>query len=243
MEAHKGVLVVMPSYNELENLQWMIEETLAAAPEINILVVDDGSPDGTGERASQLARNEPRLFVLQRAEKKGLGPAYLAGFSWAFEEGYRWVCEMDMDGSHRPVDLVRLLEKREDADLVIGSRWVAGGAVVNWPLQRKLISRSGNLFARLMLGSKIRDITAGFRVYRADKLREILEKSGQPAAQGYSFQVELANRMEQAGGRVLEVPITFVERVRGNSKMSGRIVLEALLLVTKWGLQRALGRR
>lgn len=236
MATKAEVLVIMPSYNEIENLDWMVGETLAATPEVHILVVDDGSPDGTGRRAAELAASEPRLFVLQRSEKQGLGPAYIAGFRWGLEEGYRWLCEMDMDGSHRPVDLVRLLEKRDEADLVIGSRWVSGGAVVNWPLYRKAISRLGNLYARLMLGSRIRDITAGFRVYRAERLEKLLESSGPLAAQGYSFQVELANRMEKSGGVVLEVPITFVERVRGASKMSLKIVLEALVLVTKWGL-------
>ena len=229
-------LVVVPTYNELESLPILIEAVLKTSPGVHILVVDDNSPDGTGKLADKLAEANSRVNVLHRTEKNGLGPAYLAGFDWGLRRGYGYLVEMDADGSHRPTDLTKLLAAKERADLVIGSRWIPGGKVENWPLSRRLISKTGNIYANLMLGAGIRDITAGFRVYRAELLRSLDLK--QISAQGYSFQIEMAWRSRQAGAVVLEVPITFVERVHGSSKMGLEIVVEALWRVTLWGLQR-----
>lgn len=230
-------LVIMPTYNELASLESSVLAVLAAA-EVDILVVDDGSPDGTGALADDLALQHERVNVLHRTQKAGLGAAYLAGFAWAFERGYETLVEMDADGSHRAEDLPKLLAKANEADLVIGSRWVSGGAVVNWPWYRRAISKGGTRYADLMLGSKIKDMTAGFRAYDAAFLKS-LDLAG-VAARGYAFQVEMAWRTQRAGGRVIEVPIVFVERVEGVSKMTTAIVLEALWLVTKWGLSRLL---
>jgi dolichol-phosphate mannosyltransferase len=181
-----------------------------------------------------MAQENPRILVLHRSEKGGLGPAYLAGFKAGFESGYEFLVEMDADGSHRSQDLPRLLAVAPNNDLVIGSRWVAGGQVLNWPLHRKLISRVGNIYAGIMLRAGIRDITAGFRVFRVDFLKTL--DLSRVASQGYSFQVEMAWRTKLAGGRIEEVPITFIERTQGRSKMTKRIVFEALWRVTKWGI-------
>ena len=231
-------LGIMPTFNELASLESTVSAVLEQAPEVDILVVDDGSPDGTGLLADGLAKNNARVNVLHRTEKLGLGAAYLAGFSWGFERGYSTLVEMDADGSHRAEDLPKLLAKASEAELVIGSRWVDGGAVVNWPWYRKAISKGGTRYADFMLGSKIKDMTAGFRAYDAEFLRSL--DLGGVAARGYAFQVEMAWRTQRAGGRVIEVPIVFVERVEGVSKMTTAIVLEALWLVTKWGLSRLL---
>lgn len=231
-------LVIMPTFNELASLESTVSAVLELAPHVDILVVDDGSPDGTGLLADGLAKNNARVNVLHRTEKLGLGAAYLAGFSWGFERGYSTLVEMDADGSHRAEDLPKLLAKANEAELVIGSRWVDGGAVVNWPWYRKAISKGGTRYADFMLGSKIKDMTAGFRAYDAEFLRSL--DLGGVAARGYAFQVEMAWRTQRAGGRVIEVPIVFVERVEGVSKMTTAIVLEALWLVTKWGLSRLL---
>lgn len=229
-------LVIMPTYNEIESLPITLNAVLAATDEVDLLVVDDGSPDGTGAWADNLAATNNRVFVMHRTEKNGLGAAYLAGFAWAFERGYEYVVEMDADGSHRPQDLPKLLAKKEQADLVIGSRWVAGGAVENWPWYRELISRGGSTYSRLMLGVSIRDVTAGFRVYRSAFLQQL--DLTDINAKGYGFQVEMSWRSSKAKARVIEVPILFVERTLGASKMSSSILLEALWLVTKWGFSR-----
>ncbi|MEY4993831.1 MAG: hypothetical protein RIS82_953 [Actinomycetota bacterium] len=230
-------LVIMPTFNEIESLANAASELREFCPDVDLLIVDDNSPDGTGHLADRLATKDPQIFVLHREEKGGLGAAYLAGFAWAFERDYQTVVEMDADGSHRAIDLPRLLEKASQADLVIGSRWVSGGAVVNWPAYRKAISRIGNLYANLMLRTGIKDMTAGFRAFNVQFLKS-LDLQG-VAARGYAFQVEMALRTAKAGGVVVEVPITFVERTLGASKMTTAIVLEALWLVTKWGFYRS----
>lgn len=232
-----GTLVIIPTYNERESLPRQLDGVLAAAPDVHVLVVDDGSPDGTGEWAQQRAEDDARVHVLRRSGKQGLGAAYRAGFAWGLERGYAFLCEMDADGSHRAVDLPRLLAAAhgpEQPALVIGSRWVPGGSVVNWPRHRHVLSSGANLYVRLALGIGVHDATAGFRVYRADALRAI--ELDQVASQGYCFQVDMAWRVLQAGGAVVEVPITFVERDLGASKMSNAIIREALIKVTQWGL-------
>ena len=233
-------LVIMPTYNERSNIVRSIEQLFKFNPEVQLLVVDDNSPDGTAELVLEaIGRFKNRLFLLQRPNKAGLGPAYLAGFNWAFERGYWRVVEMDADGSHRAEDLPRLLEETE-FDLVIGSRWIPGGKVVNWPIARKIVSQTGNLYARLLLKTDIRDMTAGFRVYKVDLLKRLpLERI---ASQGYSFQVEMTFRSIAMGASAKEVAITFVEREHGVSKMNTAIVLEALRLVTRWGVARLLGK-
>lgn len=235
------VLVVIPTYDEAENLPRIVARVRAAVPDADILVADDNSPDGTGKVADLLAEHDAAVHVLHRRGKEGLGAAYLAGFAWALERDYGVVVEMDADGSHRPEDLPRMLLALEDADLVLGSRWVPGGSVVNWPRRRLLLSRGGNTYARLALGVDIRDITGGYRAFRRHTL-EVLDLS-EVASQGYCFQVDLAWRAVKAGLTVREVPITFVERELGTSKMSGSIVREALVRVTQWGVSSRLGRR
>ena len=229
-------LVVLPTYNERESLQITVDGILDQNPRLQLLIVDDNSPDGTGALAESIANLRPNVKVLHRVKKEGLGPAYLAGFQYGFENGFDFIIEMDADGSHRPEDLNLLIGASKNADLVIGSRWASGGAVLNWPWHRQLISRVGNTYARVMLGSKIRDLTAGFRVYRSSLLKSIV--TNDVASHGYSFQVELAWRSEKHGAKVVECPITFVERAHGNSKMSSAIVREALWLITKWGFRR-----
>ena len=231
-------LVVLPTYNEKESLELTVQEIRANTKDVDILIVDDNSPDGTGAIADRLAKDSGSISVLHRTQKQGLGPAYLAGFDHGFSKGYEFIIEMDADGSHRPVDLAKLISASNSADLVIGSRWASGGAVLNWPWHRQLISRVGNTYARLLLGSSINDMTAGFRVYRSSLLKSII--TSDIASHGYSFQVELAWRAEKHGAKIIEVPITFVERAHGNSKMSSAIVREALWLITKWGFRRLL---
>ncbi|GAB3448341.1 polyprenol monophosphomannose synthase [Actinophytocola sediminis] len=232
------VLVVVPTYNERDNIEPIVTRLHAALPKAHVLVVDDGSPDGTGEIADELAKADSagRVHVLHRTEKNGLGAAYVAGFTWGLERDYAVLVEMDADGSHAPEDLPRLLDALNDADLVIGSRWVAGGKIVNWPLQRQFISRCGNFYSRMALGAKVKDITAGFRAYRREALEKL--RIDNVASQGYCFQIDLGWRTIEAGFTVVEVPITFTERERGQSKMSGDIIREALIRVTKWGLRR-----
>lgn len=229
------VLIVTPTYNEAENVELIVARVRAAVPDADILIADDNSPDGTGKQADALAADDDHVHVLHRAGKEGLGAAYLAGFAWALKRDYGVIVEMDADGSHRPEDLPSMLAALETADLVLGSRWVPGGSVVNWPKQRLLLSRGGNTYARLALGVPIRDITGGYRAFRRATL-EGLDLAG-VASQGYCFQVDLAWRAVRAGFRVVEVPITFVERELGTSKMSGSIVREALWRVTEWGVQ------
>ena len=228
------IVMVVPTYNEAENLPWIVGRLLAAVPDTDVLVVDDGSPDGTGKMADGLAAEDPRVQVVHRTEKAGLGAAYLHGFAVALERGYDVVGEMDADGSHQPEQLPRLLDALVDADLVIGSRWVPGGSVVNWPWPRKALSVGGNLYARLALGIPVRDVTAGYRVFRRATLEALDLHSVESS--GYCFQADLAWRTVQAGLRVVEVPIEFVERVRGESKMDRAVATESLRRITRWGL-------
>jgi dolichol-phosphate mannosyltransferase len=235
------VLVVIPTYNESTNIEQIVARVHDAQPAMGVLIVDDGSPDGTGKIADLMAERDARINVLHRSQKSGLGGAYVAGFDWGLDAGYEVLVEMDADGSHAPEQLGRLLAALrgtgtgKGADLVLGSRWVPGGAVVNWPRSRELLSRGGNLYSRIALGVEIRDITGGYRAYR----REVLEGIDYSAvvSEGYCFQVDLAWRALRAGFRVVEVPITFAERERGESKMSNAIVREALLRVTQWGIK------
>ena len=228
------ILVIIPTYNEREALPLIVSRVRASVPAADILVADDNSPDGTGVIADQLAAHDDQIKVMHRLGKEGLGAAYLAGFAWALQEGYDVVCEMDADGSHQPEQLPRLLEALHTSDLVLGSRWVAGGATENWPKSRQLISRGGSMYTRMMLGVPLRDVTGGYRAFRADTLRAL--DLHEVASQGYCFQIDLAWRALQRGLRVTEVPITFVERTVGSSKMSRKIVVEALWRVTAWGV-------
>lgn len=234
-QTENRTLVVVPTYNERENIAEIIARVLRSAPGVDVLVVDDNSPDGTGAMASALASGHDRINVLHRAGKEGLGAAYRAGFAWGLERGYERLVEMDADGSHQPEQLERLLSALDDADVVLGSRWVRGGSVVNWPLKRMLLSQGGSLYARIALGLPVRDITGGFRAFTADALREIGYQD--VLSQGYCFQIDMLWKAYSAGLRISEVPITFVERVHGESKMSSGIVKEAILRVTLWGLQ------
>ncbi|MGW6445681.1 polyprenol monophosphomannose synthase [Lentzea sp. NPDC055074] len=230
------VLVVIPTYNERDNIGKIVKRLHTALPDVHVLVVDDGSPDGTGQLADEMAAADDRVHVMHRTEKAGLGAAYVAGFQWALDRNYGVICEMDADGSHAPEQLHRLLDALPKADLVLGSRWVPGGEVVNWPAQRKFLSLGGSLYSRLALGANIRDMTGGYRAFRADTLRKLNLAS--VASAGYCFQIDLLWRTIELGFRVREVPITFLEREFGESKMSGNIVREALIRVTKWGLRR-----
>ena len=242
------VLVVIPTYQERENIESIVRRVGAAVPAAHVLVVDDGSPDGTGKIADELAEADERVHVLHRTAKNGLGAAYIAGFGWGLERGYDVLVEMDADGSHAPEQLPRLLGALAGADLVLGSRYVPGGAVVNWPRRREILSRGGNLYVRLALGIRLKDATGGYRAFRREVLESI--EYAAVASQGYCFQVDLARRTLAAGFRVAEVPITFAERVRGESKMSGDIVREAFVRVGQWGvaerreqLRRAVSKR
>lgn len=224
-------LIIMPTYNERENLTKIVSAVLAEVPFVHMLVVDDGSPDGTGAIADELAENDARVHVLHRTEKNGLGPAYVAGFEWAFERDYDRLIEMDADFSHPPEYLPKMLERSLDADVVIGSRYVPGGRTENWGVVRKIISRGGGLYARTILGMKVQDLTAGFVCWRP----EVLQSLGLSAlyANGYAFQIELKYQAHKRGYRIAEIPIHFPDRVAGTSKMSPRIALEALLTVWK----------
>ena len=228
------VLVIIPTYNEADNLPVIVSRLRSAVPGADVLVADDNSPDGTGDIADGLAAADAQIHVLHRAGKEGLGKAYLAGFAWALDHGYDVVVEMDADGSHQPEELPRLLDALEHADLVLGSRWVPGGAVVNWPSSRKALSKGGSLYTRLALGIRTRDATGGYRAFRAQTLRDL--DLGSVESNGYCFQVDLLWRALQRGKVVREVPITFVERTSGQSKMSRKIVAEALWRVTVWGV-------
>jgi dolichol-phosphate mannosyltransferase len=228
------VAVVVPTYNERENLESAVSRVRDAVPDADLLIVDDNSPDGTGELADKLAARDPHIHVMHRAGKAGLGAAYIAGFKWALERDYGVMVEMDADGSHQPEDLPRLLTALDQADLVVGSRWIPGGKVLNWPKSRHIISRGGNVYVRLMLGIKVRDATGGFRAYRASTLRSLA--LDEVVSQGYCFQVDLTLRTLAAGLKVTEVPITFVEREHGASKMSNAIVREAFVRVAQWGI-------
>lgn len=229
------VVMVVPTYNEADNLEWIVARLRTSQPHVEVLVVDDGSPDGTGAVADGLAAADAGVHVLHRDQKAGLGAAYLAGFAWALDAGYDVIGEMDADGSHQPEQLHRLLTALADADLVIGSRWVPGGSVVNWPLRRELLSRGGNFYVRTLLGIDVRDATAGFRLFRRSALEKIDLSSVRST--GYVFQTDLVTRCLRAGLAVQEVPIEFVERVRGDSKMSGAVATESLRRITSWGLR------
>ena len=236
------VLVIVPTYDEADNVERILGRLQASVPDAHALVVDDASPDGTGELAEKLAARDPRVHVLRRARKTGLGPAYLAGFSWALEHGYDVVVEMDADGSHAPEQLPRLLTALEEgADLVLGSRYVPGGRVEDWPLYRLVLSRLGNRYTRRLLRLPLSDATGGFRAARAELIDRL--PLDDVASHGYCFQVDWAWRAVRAGARVTEVPITFTERTLGRSKMSGSIVREALVRVTVWGLKDRLADR
>jgi dolichol-phosphate mannosyltransferase len=230
--------LILPTFDEAENIELIVDAALsvlrAAAPDgFRILVVDDNSPDGTGRIADRLAAAHREVEVLHRTERAGLGPAYLAGFAHALGHGAAYVFEMDADFSHDPADLARLLAAVRDdgADFALGSRYVRGGAVADWGVVRRIVSRGGSLYARLVLGLSVRDLTGGFKCFRA----EVLEAIDLPTvrAHGYAFQVELTNRAVRRGFRVVEVPITFRDRLRGESKMSARIALEAMILVPR----------
>ncbi|HIY95149.1 MAG TPA: polyprenol monophosphomannose synthase [Candidatus Rothia avicola] len=229
------VLTVIPTYNEKENLPIVVERLRAAVPDCDILVVDDNSPDGTGQLADSMAAEDSHINVLHRTIKDGLGGAYLAGFDWGLEAGYDVFVEMDADCSHQPEQLPLLLQAIEGgADLAIGSRYVPGGKTKNWPLHRQILSRGANLYTRLILGTKVKDITAGYRAYRREALQKLnLEGID---SKGYVFQVDLAWRSEQASLKIVEVPITFVEREIGSSKMDGNIIVDSMTKVTRWGL-------
>jgi dolichol-phosphate mannosyltransferase len=229
------VLVVIPTYDEADNLRLITERVRRAVPAVDILVADDNSPDGTGVIADELSAADDHVFVLHRAGKQGLGAAYKAGFAWAKDKGYDAVVEMDADGSHAPEELTTLLDALRDADAVLGTRYIPGGSVHNWPLHRLLLSRGGNIYIRMALGMPFRDATGGYRAYRMPVLDRIDVDT--VASTGYSFQVELAWRTYKSGFRIAEVPITFTEREHGVSKMSGNIFKEQLLRVTVWGLQ------
>jgi len=229
------VVVLIPTYNERDNLSRIVARVRTATPMADILVLDDNSPDGTGALADELAATDPRVHVMHRTGKQGLGAAYLAGFAWAIEHDYDAAVEMDADGSHQPEQLPALLAAAADADLVIGSRWVRGGSVVNWPLHRKVLSVGANVYTRYLLGMPVHDATAGYRVYRTSVLKA-LDLSA-VNSRGYGFQVDMTWALTRAGLRVVEVPIEFVEREVGDSKMSGDIVFEALRNVTREGLQ------
>jgi dolichol-phosphate mannosyltransferase len=228
------VVIVMPTYNERQNLEIIVSRIREAVPDADLLVVDDNSPDGTGDLADKLAEKDPHVQVMHRTEKAGLGRAYVAGFTWALDGGYDLVVEMDADGSHRPEDLPRLLATSATADAVVGSRYVPGGTVVNWPKSREFLSRGANIYNRVMLGVRIKDATGGFRVYRAATLRKI-DLNGIQSA-GYCFQIDMTLRVLQAGMTITEVPITFIERERGSSKMSNTVILEAVARVARWGI-------
>jgi dolichol-phosphate mannosyltransferase len=229
------ILVIIPTYNEIENVRRITGRVRASVPEADILVADDNSPDGTGAVADELAAEDDHIHVLHRLGKEGLAAAYMAGFSWGLERGYDVLVEMDADGSHQPEQLPTMLAALRDADLVLGSRWIPGGEVVNWPRSREFLSRGGNMYTRMALDVPLQDATGGYRVFRASTLRAL--ELHNVASQGYCFQVDMARRTVNSGMRVVEVPITFVEREYGTSKMSGSIVREALWRVTVWGVQ------
>ena len=226
----KGVVVV-PTYNERENIEELIGKTLSTSPDIDIVIVDDNSPDGTGEIAEKIAKENPRVKVLHRPGKMGLGSAYVEGFKWALEKGYDFIMEMDADFSHNPEDIPRFIEKIKEYDLVIGSRYTDGVSVVNWPISRLLLSYFANIYARTVTGVPIMDLTGGFKCFR----REVLESINLDTimSDGYAFQIEMNYRAYKKGFRITEIPIIFIERRAGSSKMSKKIVWEAFWLVWK----------
>ncbi len=236
MPEQSSILVIIPTYLESANIENVLSAVRASMPSCHVLVVDDNSPDGTAELAEKMGEKLGNIAVLRRAGKSGLGSAYRAGFKWGFEHGHDVLVEMDADLSHNPADLPRLVAPIDDgADLVVGSRYVPGGAIPGWPTHRALLSRQGNSYAAWMLGLPIADATSGYRAFRASTLAKIDIDSVR--ADGYGFQIEMVYRMNRVGGQIREIPITFIDRVEGQSKMSGRIIVEALGLVTMWGLR------
>lgn len=236
-----ATLVLLPTYNEVDNLGRIVQRIRAAVPEADVLVLDDDSPDGTGKLADELAADDPAITVLHRTTKEGLGAAYLAGFQWGLDRGYDYLVEIDADGSHPPEVLPAMLEQAANgADLVIGSRYVPGGAVVNWPVHRQLLSRVGNQYVRVLLGMPVRDATAGYRVYQADALRELALDTVE--SHGYCFQTDLTWRAARADMDIREVAITFTEREFGDSKMSGDVVRESMRSITGWGVKHRLAQ-
>jgi dolichol-phosphate mannosyltransferase len=234
------VAVLIPTYNERENLPGIVARVRASVPDADVVVLDDNSPDGTGQVADDIAASDPQVRVVHRASKEGLGKAYLAGFALVLDEGYDAVVEMDADGSHLPEQLPSLLAALGEADVVIGARWVRGGEVRNWPARRKVLSVGANLYTKVLLGMPVNDATAGYRVYRTTALRTMGLHGVE--SQGYCFQIDLTLRAVRAGLTVVEVPITFVEREIGVSKMGQDIVREALTSVTRWGLEHRVGQ-
>ncbi len=232
-------LVIIPTYNEAANIKDVIARLQISQPKVDILIVDDNSPDGTGKIADSLVNT--KIFVLHRDQKAGLGPAYLAGFTWGISQNYDFFVEMDADGSHQPEELVDLLSVAQQCDLVLGTRWMPGGAVVNWPIGRRLISKFGTKYASTVLGLPYRDLTSGYRVLSRPLVKDILDSDLQTL--GYGFQIEIVRLAAADKLKIVEVPITFVERVAGRSKMSGKIVLEAFWMTTWWGFQRMFNRR
>ena len=234
-------LIIVPTYNELVNAPLLVRRIFKYIPESNILVVDDGSPDKTADAIRELQQEFPTLHLLERKTKLGLGSAYRLGFTWGLERGYEELIEMDADLSHRVRDLKKMIDAKElqpDVDLVIGSRWIPGGKTENWSRGRELLSRAANLYVRAMLGLGVRDSTAGFRIYSASMLKRLNMESIK--SEGYSFQIEMTRAVHELDGKIIEVPITFRERENGVSKMSKKIVGEAMILVSLWGLKRFL---
>ena len=234
-------LVCIPTFNEAASIPVILREIYALDIDVDVLVIDDNSPDGTGAIVDEIASTNPRIHRLPRASRGGFADSYLAGFRWGFAQNYDAIVQMDADGSHRAVDLPLLLAALENCDVVIGSRWTKGGAVVNWPKHREVLSRGGNFYARVLLGVEIRDVTAGFKAYRSGVLSALDLDS--IVSEGYCFQVDLVNRARNRGYRICEVPIVFVERELGVSKMNKKIVQEALKRVTVWGLAQRLLRK
>jgi dolichol-phosphate mannosyltransferase len=235
-------VVLIPTYQEADNIAMILGRVRAAVPAADVLVIDDNSPDGTAKLADALNAELGQISVLRRAAKGGLGPAYLAGYQWAIDHGYEALVDMDADGSHDPATVPTLLAAVADgADLAMGSRWIPGGSIPKWSLRRRLLSRWGNRYAGAVLGIDVKDSTGGFRAYRVEMLRQL--ELGTVRANGYGFQIEMAYRVIRRGGKVVELPIAFRDRTAGNSKMSGSIIVEALALVTLWGIRDRLLRR
>lgn len=236
-----NTLIVMPTYNERDNLPRMVARLLALPVKVDLLVVDDNSPDGTGKLADELAAQHPEVQVLHRQEKNGLGRAYLAGFKWALARNYEFIFEMDGDFSHNPDDIPAFLEAAQNADLVLGSRYVNGIRVINWPLGRLMLSKGAAAYVKIITGMPLTDPTGGYKCFRRKSL-EVLDLDA-VKSNGYSFQIELTHKLWRQGYRIAEVPIIFTERVQGHSKMSGHIVQEALLMVWRLWLQNGCRRR
>jgi dolichol-phosphate mannosyltransferase len=229
-------LVIIPTYQESDNIENIIKRTLQVSENLDILVVDDSSPDGTANIVKEIMKQSPRVNLLVNSEKAGLGKAYVVGFRWGLAKQYQYFVEMDADGSHAPEQLPSILEKLSDFHVSLGSRWVDGGKIENWPLSRQILSQGGNIYTRLMLGIKVKDATGGYRAYRREVL-EAIDLAG-IESQGYCFQVDMVRRSLQNGFKISETPITFTERELGNSKMSKSIVIEAFTRIGIWGLKR-----